>query len=290
MRILVTGASGMLGQDVVKTLQSEHEVLATGKRLDSELNSEIGKMDMTDLSEVAQVFGQFQPEGVIHCAAMTDVDGCERDPVEAYRINAHGSSLIASACTRQNAFMVYISTDYVFDGNAGRPYHEYDTPNPINVYGYSKWLGEQVVQAICPRHYVVRTAWLYGHGARCFPKIIFEAAKAGRPLRVVKDQTGSPTFTQDLAQAIAQLIQIPAYGTYHLVNQGAVSWHTFAKKVLALAGIDMPVEAIRTKEWSSPTHRPAYSALISLRTGWLGLPSMRTFEEALEEWGKKLSK
>lgn len=278
MRILVTGAGGMLGQDVCSLLTSEHEVLATGRR---ELTV---PLDITDPRGIDMLFEEFQPDGVIHCAAMTNVDGCERDPVEAYRVNVHGSSLIASACARQNAFLVYISTDYVFDGRAGRPYHEYDLPAPLNVYGYSKWMGERAVQALCPKHYIVRTAWLYGIGGRCFPQIILEAAKANRPLRVVSDQIGSPTFTRDLADAIAQLIQIPAYGIYHLVNEGAVSWHTFAARILELAGLDIPLESIETKEWSSPAQRPAYSPLISLRTEWLGLTPMRAWYLALKEY------
>lgn len=278
MRILVTGAGGMLGRDVLSMLEGEHEVMATGRR------APLTFLDITDLQAIEKLFVEFQPEGVIHCAAMTNVDGCERDPIEAYRVNAHGSSLIASACARQNAFLVSISTDYVFDGSAGRPYHEYDLPAPLNVYGYSKWMGELTVQALCPKHYIVRTAWLYGTGGRCFPQIILEAAKAGRPLQVVRDQIGSPTFTRDLAGAIARLIQIPAYGIYHLVNEGAVSWHAFATKTLELAGIDASIQPIVSKDWSSPVRRPAYSPLISLRTGWLGLTPMRAWHLALKEY------
>lgn len=268
----------MLGRDVSAVLQNEHQLLTTGR------SEPCTFLDITDPSGIAQAFNQFQPEGIIHCAAMTNVDACERDPSEAYRINAHGSSLIASAAARHNAFLVYISTDYLFDGSAGRPYHEYDTPNPINIYGHSKWMGEQAVQTICPKHYIIRTAWLYGHHGRCFPKAIIESAKAGHTLRVVHDRTGSPTFTLDLAQAMARLVQVPAYGIYHLVNSGAASWYRFAKETLTLAGLDAAIEPIPTSEWSSPAHRPPYSALISLRTGWLGLPAMRPWRLALREW------
>lgn len=278
MRILVTGAGGMLGQDVCSELAGEHDVLPTGR------GKSANSLDITDLDAIEKLFREFQPEGVIHCAAMTNVDGCERNPTEAYRVNAHGSSLIASATARYNAFLVYISTDYVFDGRAGRPYHEYDLPAPLNVYGYSKWMGERSVQALCAKHYIVRTAWLYGTGGRCFPKIILEAAREDRPLRVVRDQIGSPTFTQDLAGAIARLIQVPAYGIYHLVNSGAVSWYTFAAKILELAGLDNALESIETTEWSSPAQRPAYSPLLSLRMEWLGLPPLRPWHLALKEY------
>ncbi|MCW5933139.1 MAG: dTDP-4-dehydrorhamnose reductase [Fimbriimonadia bacterium] len=277
MKLLITGAGGLLGQDLQVALADRHELILTGRRMPIAL-------DITHPQQVKQVFEQYQPQGVIHCAAMTHVDGCEHDPETAYRVNAHGASLIASACLDHQAFCLYVSTDFVFDGAAKRPYHEYDLPQPLNTYGRSKWQGEQAVQTLCPRHYIVRTAWLYGHHGTSFPKMVLDVANKGLPLRVVRDQVGSPTWTWDLAEAIGRLIETNAYGTYHVVNHGSMSRYEFARALLEETGLTTDLQPIASAEWSSPTRRPVFSTLESLRWTALGLPPLRSWRDALRAW------
>lgn len=268
----------MLGRDVLEVFQRQQEVLATSRR------AGFVHLDVTDPSEVEQLFATFRPEIVVHCAAMTQVDECERNPEAAFRVNAHGSAIIASACHRYGSTLIFISTDYVFDGSLQRPYHEYDQPNPLNVYGRSKWQGEQAVQAFCARHLIVRTAWLYGRHGNCFPKKIMESARQGKALRVVADQIGSPTFTRDLAEALLRLLEVQVYGVYHVVNLGTASWYELACETLHLAGLDAEIEPITSDAWSTPTRRPPYSALTSFRWNWLGLPPLRPWQKALREF------
>jgi dTDP-4-dehydrorhamnose reductase len=224
MRIVITGAYGQLG----KALQ---DVLERGDLLLVDLPEH----DVTD-PHITGTIAEFQPDLVIHAAAMTDVDGCERDPDGAFKVNAVGTGNVAEACRLCDAALLYVSTDYVFDGTKGQPYVESDEPNPICVYGRSKLAGERLVRDLVTRHYIVRTAWLYGPGGRNFVTKILELAADHAELSVVTTEVGSPTYAPDLAAAIARLIEYPRYGTYHLVNEGSCSRLELAERILEYAG------------------------------------------------------
>ncbi|MGB9301319.1 MAG: dTDP-4-dehydrorhamnose reductase, partial [Anaerolineae bacterium] len=211
MRIVITGALGQLGRSLQEVLQG-HELLLL----------DLPEHDVTDPGIISAI-GSYQPDVVIHAAAMTDVDGCELDPDSAYRINALGTRNVADACQTCHAALLYVSTDYVFDGTKGEPYLEFDDPNPLSVYGRSKLAGEVLVRDLLTRYYIVRTAWLYGPGGRNFVTKILGLAAHREDLSVVTTEVGSPTYAPDLAEAIARLIEHPLYGTYHLVNEGSCS-------------------------------------------------------------------
>ncbi|MCS6830636.1 MAG: dTDP-4-dehydrorhamnose reductase [Armatimonadota bacterium] len=288
-RVLVIGSDGMLGQDVCARF-APHFALLTASRRSGDI-----RMDITDSEATRRAIEQSAPDVVILCAAYTDVDGCERNPQEAYRVNAFGAANVASVCAEAGASLVYISTDYVFDGAKCEGYTEWDTPHPLNVYGASKLVGEQWVREVCPRHWIVRTAWLYGVGGRCFPRTILNVAREGKPLRVVNDQTGSPTFTWDLAGALLEMVQRSvAYGTYHVVNEGAATWYQVACEVIRLAtgwgllSAEVSIEAISSREWHSPTRRPAYSVLNMERLRWAGVALPRHWREALQDYIQRL--
>ncbi len=280
MRILVTGAGGMLGREVTLQAQAQgHTVIPTGRR------EGLIPMDITNPAQVRAVFEEYQPEVVVHCAAMTHVDACEHQPETAFRVNAFGTEVIASHCARIGAACMAVSTDYVFDGAKGSPYHEYDAPNPLSVYGRSKYAGEQAVQAICARHYIVRTAWLYGIYGRSFPHFVLEKVRAGQPATVIADQIGSPTYTADVAERILRLMTTDCYGVYHLTNQRAVSRYEFAQELVRACGFapDLLVP-LKFDEWRTPAPRPRYSAMVSWRLAWAGVPPMPDWRDALRRF------
>lgn len=284
-RVLVIGASGMLGQDVCTRFAPHFEVVTASRRAGDIL------LDITDGEATRRALHSVAPEVVVLCAAYTDVDGCERHPEEAYRVNAFGTVNVASACAEVGARLLYISTDYVFDGQKDGGYTEWDIPHPLNVYGASKLVGEQWIREVCPAHWIVRTAWLYGLGGRCFPRAVVTAAREGKPLRVVHDQKGSPTFTWDLAGALLEMVQREvAHGTYHVVNEGAATWYEVACEAVQIAAErgwlpkGFPVTPIRSNEWPSPTRRPAYSVLKMEKWRWAGLAPLRYWREALRDF------
>ena len=273
----------MLGADLQEALSQKHQLVLT------DITGDVIPLDITDEKQVTGTIAKHRPDLVIHAAAYTDVDGCERDPDKAFLVNAEGTHNVALACELSDAAMVYISTDFVFDGEKGAPYTEQDTPNPINQYGASKLAGEKYVQELCPRHFIVRTAWLYGIHGKSFPRTMINTARAGKPLSVIADQVGSPTFTADLAAAICELIKSPIYGTYHITNKGSCSWFEFAKKTLSFAGMnDVEIKPITSEEWPSPTKRPKYSVLSHHALEILGQDNMRTWEEALHDFVSRL--
>jgi dTDP-4-dehydrorhamnose reductase len=276
MKLLVTGARGMLGTEVCDVLSRAHDVRGV----------DIADFDISDWAATAAAIADACPEMVIHCAARTDVDGCERDPRLAFAHNARGTWNVAAACAQAGAVVVYISTDFVFDGEKREPYTEFDQPNPLSVYGASKLAGEQAVRSLVPRHYILRTAWLFGKHGRSFVRTILEAAKERDELRVVADQFGSPTYARDLAKAISDLIVsgLAVPGTYHLVNARVCSWAELAAEALRLAGSKARVAPILASEWPSPTRRPANSALSSRWLELQGLPALRPWQEALAQF------
>jgi dTDP-4-dehydrorhamnose reductase len=255
MDYLITGALGQLGRAVIS---------AAGTRGAASLGSDLPEVAVDDRASVRQWILQGQPRYVIHCAAYTDVDGCERDPDQAQRVNGQGTAHVVAACREAGIGLVYISTDFVFDGEGQTPYREDHPVAPLSEYGRSKLLGEDaVLESADPRFFVVRTSWVFGPGGRHFPAAILARARSGEPLRVVDDQVGSPTMTLDLAEAILDLVESGAPGgIYHAANAGHCSWHRFAIEVLAAAGLEqVAVEPMSSDELARPAPRPAWSVL-----------------------------
>lgn len=261
MRVLVTGGHGQLGRALLRTAPVGMEVIALGS----------SDCDVTDPATVRAIVARIEPELIVHCAAWTDVDGCERHPERAWRVNALGAQHVATACAEAGAVLVYISTNYVFDGERDEPYHEFDRPNPLSVYGASKLAGEEVVRALCPRHAIVRTAMLYDAHSRNFVTTVLRLAREQPRLRMVADQYGNPTFVDDLARALWQLVVQPAYGTFHLINQGAASWYEWAVAVLELLDLAVPVDPIPASEFRRAARPPRNGVLTSLAAPALGI-------------------
>lgn len=249
MRILITGAKGQLGKSLAENL-IEDEIFLT----------DLPELDLVSYRATMESMGRIKPDLVIHCAAKTHVDDCELNPDEAYLANVIAAKNVVIACQSLDAVLVYISTDYVFDGTAGRPYREYDLCNPQSIYGKTKWQGEEIVKMHLQKFYIVRTAWLFGDGPN-FVQTIIKLAGEKDTLKVVNDQTGSPTYAVDLAEAINQLIRTNAYGIYHITNEGSCSWFEFAEEILRAMKKNTKIEAVATEELKRPAPRPKYSVL-----------------------------
>jgi dTDP-4-dehydrorhamnose reductase len=279
VRILVTGACGMLGRLVCAALRDKHEVIATDVLPDCE------QLDIANTDSVFQAIEKHKPELVIHCAAMTHVDGCELDPDSAFKVNAIGTWNIACACAANDVTLAYISTDYVFDGEKGESYTEFDQPHPMSVYGASKLAGEQAVIELCPKHYIVRTSWVFAPHGKNFALTMLRVSETNKKLEVVADQFGSPTYAKDLAGFLVSLVGSPLYGIYHYTNSGSCSWHEFAKTIIETAGrMDVNVVPIKTEDWPTPTRRPKYSVLRHYRMELLGRDNARPWQEAVSEF------
>jgi len=275
MRIAITGSTGQLGRALQEALAGDH--LLPLKRPEH---------DITLLDSLLSAVQDFQPEVIIHTAAMTDVDGCEKDPSLAYRVNVLGTRNVTLAAQACGAALVYISTDYVFRGDRTEPYWEYDQPDPQSVYARTKWWGEQVVRDLTNRFYIVRVAWLYGDGPRNFVKTVLRLAAERPVLRMVTDEVGSPTYAQDVAQALARLVRVPAYGIYHLPNAGVCSRYEWAAEILRLAGrSDVPLEPM--ENYPRPARVPKRVHLQNVFGSELGLV-MRPWQEALADYMERL--
>jgi len=290
LRILVTGAAGRLGKEIVRVFSAAHEVYG----FDIAPDAVAEMLDILDERAVASCVAGVRPDLAVHAAAYTDVDGCESDPDTAFRVNAIGTWNIAAACAKADVPVAYVSTDFVFDGEKDEPYIEFDEPNPISVYGYSKLAGEKVMRDICPKHFIIRTAWLYADGGKSFPAAILEAAFAGKPLKVVTDQVGSPTYDPDLAEGIYKLVMSSddtvssMFGTYHLTNQGRCSRYELAKKAVKLAGLNVVIEQTISGDYNAPgkkiARRPRNSVLRNYALELRGMELMRPWEDALAEF------
>jgi dTDP-4-dehydrorhamnose reductase len=271
MRIVITGSAGQLGRALQAALHSEDLLLL-----------DLPQHDLTHPAQTQRAIDEFAPQVVIHCAAFTNVDKCEQEPDTAYRINALGTQNVALACQRCDASMVYISTDYVFDGTSGEPYWEWDTPNPQSVYARSKLAGERITQMLLSKFYIARTAWLYNRGGNNFVGSVLRLADERPELRYVTDEVGSPTYAPDLAQALGRLIAQPLYGIYHLSNAGVCSRYEWAKAVLEMAGRpDYPI--FPTQGYRRSARVPARAELRNFAATQLGI-TLRPWREALADF------
>jgi dTDP-4-dehydrorhamnose reductase len=284
VRVLVTGANGMLGTALLPRLAAEHEVVGV----------DFKDFDISRETSVQKAFGDLRPDFVFHLAAYTDVDGCEEHPQMAREVNAQGTRNVARSCAEIGAVLLYVSTDYVFDGSMERPYREDDAPNPLSVYGQSKLGGEQHVQSLLARHFIVRSSWLYGPRGKNFVATILKAAKERDELRVVSDQRGSPTYTEHLAVKLAQMVRVQSYGIYHVTGAGNCSWFEFAQAILELGGFErVRVVPISTQELGRKAPRPANSVLENRRLIESHLGALPHWREGLahylgegQRWGE----
>lgn len=276
MKVAVIGASGQLGSDIVSVL-GDRAIPLTHEDL-----------DVTDANSLS-IIKDLKPDVIINTAAYHKTDECELNPLKTFNVNSIGALNVARIANEVNAVNVYISTDYVFDGKKGRPYNEDDQPNPINVYGLSKYLGEIITRNYSRRHYIVRVASLFGaKGARgkggSFVDKIVEKAERGEPLKVVDDMVMSPTYTKDVARMLRKLLELkPEYGVYHMVNEGYCSWYEFAKYIFEVIGWEVDIKPIKTKDLNLIAKRPPFSALENKKLAVLGL-RMRPWKEALKEY------
>jgi dTDP-4-dehydrorhamnose reductase len=253
MRIVITGAKGQLGRQLVNLLSPHHQV----KGYDV-----VDGFDVCDYTQTMDTFLSDQPDLIIHSAALTKVDYCAEHPDEALWINGYGTQHVAYVARELNARVLYISTNEVFDGTNTDCYLEHDPTRPINAYGYSKWVGEQVIQQLLSQFYIVRVSWLFGHGGRNFVHVIRQLAEEGKNLRVVVNEVAVPTYVDDFAQALSQLIETPYYGIYHLVNEGRASRWEFARHILDLSGFaNTPITKISAAEYPRPSTPPEYGVL-----------------------------
>jgi dTDP-4-dehydrorhamnose reductase len=274
LRIVVTGSAGMLGRAVMKETEEDHEVRGV----------DIADLDLADTSCI-EALVEMRPHAVCHLAAFTDVDGCESDPERAYRSNVLATRNVAVACKESGCPMLYVSTDYVFDGKAGEPYSEDAEPRPLNMYGRTKLIGEWFVERHAPEHCIVRSSWLFGEGGRNFVETILELAEKQDSISVVRDQRGSPTYAGDLAAALKRILEEGRFGIFHVTNGGDCTWHDFAIQILEFSGItDCRVEAIGSAELRRAATRPAYSVLDNgLYRKTFG-SSLRDYRDALRDY------
>lgn len=286
MRILITGAAGMLGTDAQRIFAEQgHHVFPTD--VGAAAVGAIVPLDITDSHAVRTLFAEVQPDLVFHGAAYTNVDGCERDPDLAYKVNALGTWAVASAAEAVGAALVAISTDFVFDGAKKTPYTEFDTPSPLSQYGASKLAGENLARSASRRCYIVRTSWLYGVHGKNFPYTVINLAKTKPELPIVADQFGTPTYTVDLLNAVLQIIATGLYGVYHVSNQGETNWEGFARIILEKTEMrQVPITPITSEDYAqrfnSPTKRPPYSVMRRYALELMGKDTLRPWEEALD--------
>lgn len=278
MKILITGCRGQLGLELIRQF-NEFDGLY------SLIETDVHNLDITNQAMVFDLVKSQKPDVIINCAAYTNVDGCESDELNAYRVNAIGPQNLSAAAFSVGAKIVQVSTDYVFDGTVSSPKIETDPINPRSVYGKSKALGEILVKEINPRHFIVRTAWLYGEGNN-FVRTMLKLSKEKDEVKVVNDQFGSPTSTKDLARCIIKLINTESYGTYHGTCEGSCSWNQFAKKIFEIKGINIKVSDITTEELNRPAERPKYSVLDNFMLRLIGINEFRSWEEALIDYLK----
>lgn len=279
MKVLVTGAKGQLGHDVIKRLnEAGLEAIGSGRE----------DFDLTKGEEVSDYLNKIKPDAVIHCAAYTAVDKAESDRECCYIVNALGAENIARACREIKAKLLYVSTDYVFDGKGENAFEIYDTPNPINYYGHSKYIGEQMIREYLQSYFIVRTSWVFGTNGNNFIKTMLKLEKEKNELNVVSDQIGSPTFSADLAKLIVEMIKTNKYGVYHATNEGFCSWYDFACAIFRMTKCDVKVNPVTSEQYVTAAKRPKNSRLSKKALEENGLEKLPPWEDALRRYLNEL--
>ena len=279
MKVLVTGVKGQLGYDVVNELK---------KRNIEAVGVDIGEMDITDASSVDKVIKEASPDAVIHCAAYTAVDAAEDNVDICRKVNKDGTQNIANVCKELDIKMIYISTDYVFDGEGTRPWEPDDKPDPLNVYGLTKYEGEVAVTSTLSKYFIVRIAWVFGVNGKNFIKTMLNLAKTHDSLTVVNDQFGSPTYTYDLARLLVDMVLTDKYGIYHATNEGIITWYDFACQIFKTAGLNVKVSPVPASEYPAKAKRPSNSRMSKQKLVDNGFELLPTWQDALERYIKIL--
>ncbi len=269
MRVMLFGSSGLLGQELIKELSGEQLTALSSK-----------DADLRDQARIRDVIRDSRPDWIILAAAYTDVDGCESNRDLAFAVNCEGAINVAQAAREAGSRLMFLSTDYVFDGSKRSPYEISDAKNPTSVYGESKARAEERLIEILPEVCIVRTSWLFGHGGKCFPATILKLATTRPEISVVNDQRGSPTFTPDLASALVQLCRASARGIVHVTNSGNCTWYEFATEIVRASEMPTAIKPVTTAEFPRPARRPAYSVLSSASLDAYGI-RMQGWRDAL---------
>lgn len=275
MKIMVTGATGMLGQDVVRTLEAQGHMCRGVSTAD---------FDLRDADATRRAVLAFGPDAIVHCAAWTAVDAAETDPAACCAVNGLGTLNIARAAAAVDAKLLYISTDYVFDGSGDAPHETSTPPCPVNVYGLSKLQGEEAVRSLVTKRFILRVSWLFGHGGGNFVETIRRLGREKSQISVVDDQIGAPTYTTDLARLIAQMIVTNRYGTYHASNEGSCSFAEFARVILRADGSRCRVIPIPSSQYPTAARRPLNSRLSRRSLDEGGFPRLPIWEDALRRY------
>ena len=274
-KVLILGAQGMLGHDLLEVFSKEYDV--TGLDIDD--------LDITRQGSTRKTIKELAPDVVINAAGYTDVDGCEKKINKAFAVNGQGTKNVAKGCRDNGSKLIYFSTDYIFDGAKGSPYREDDPPNPLSIYGESKLMGERYIEEILDDYLIVRTQWLYGVHGRNFVETILALAEERGHIEVVHDQEGSPTYTADLSRAIAALISKKLRGTFHISNSGSCSWYDFALEIVRLANSSqVEIVPISSAALNRPAKRPPYSILNCQRLEQEAGVVMRPWQQALQDY------
>lgn len=279
MKVFVTGVKGQLGFDVVNELR--------GRGIET-VGVDIEEMDITDAGAVCRVITEAAPDAVIHCAAYTAVDAAEENEEICRKVNADGTRNIAAVCKELDIKMIYISTDYVFDGKGTRPWEPDDERHPLNVYGQTKYEGELAVQNALDKYFIVRIQWVYGVNGKNFVKTMLRLAETNTRINVVNDQFGSPTYTFDLAKMLADMVLTDKYGIYHAANDGICTWYEFACEIFKQAGIDIEVAPVSSTEFPSKAKRPENSRMNQDKLAENGFERLPSWKDALQRYLKAI--
>ena len=279
MKVLVTGVKGQLGYDVVNELNKRGHVA---------IGTDIEEMDITDAASVDKVIKENTPDAVIHCAAYTAVDAAEDNVELCRKINADGTQNIANVCKELDIKMIYISTDYVFDGEGERPWEPDDERTPLNVYGQTKYEGELAVQNTLDKFFIVRIAWVFGVNGKNFIKTMLNLGKTRDSLTVVNDQFGSPTYTYDLARLLVDMVETDKYGIYHATNEGICTWYEFACEIFRQAGMNVKVSPVLSSEYPAKAKRPSNSRMSKEKLTENGFEKLPTWQDALGRYLKEI--
>jgi len=281
MRILVTGSKGQLGFDVVNELE---------KRGHAPIGVDIEDMDITDADSVRKVITQSNAEAVIHCAAYTAVDAAEENEAVCRKVNVNGTEHIAAVCKELKLKMMYISTDYVFNGEGERPWEPDDLREPLNIYGQTKYEGELAVEKLVEKFFIVRIAWVFGVNGKNFVRTMLKLGESGNEVNVVADQTGSPTYTYDLAKVLVDMIETDKYGRYHVTNEGLCSWYDFAVEIFRQTGMDVKVNPLDSSQFPAKAKRPGNSRMSKDKLDRAGFDRMPVWQDALAHYLKTIGR